>query len=227
MSAKAQGITARTTRPEDFPGITALCQRVYPQSPPWTAAALASHHAVFPTGQLVAVDPAGRVVGMAASLIVSWDDYDMHTTWRDITAGGTFTNHDPEGRTLYGAEVMVDPLHQGQGIGKLLYAARRELCRDLKLLRIRAGARLRDYHRHADQHTPEAYVREVVEGDLSDPTLTFQLKQGFKVLAVVPGYLRYDPESLGYAAVIEWLNYRIAKPKHYARRPPTFLSDRR
>jgi hypothetical protein len=26
------------------------------------------------------------------------------------------------------------------------------------------------------------------------------------VLAVVSGYLRHDPESLGFAAVIEWLN---------------------
>jgi hypothetical protein len=32
------------------------------------------------------------------------------------------------------------------------------------------------------------------------------LHRGFKVLKVVSGYLQYDPESLGYAAVIEWIN---------------------
>ena len=79
---------------------------------------------------------------MAASLIVLWDDYDMTSSWRDFTEHGTFRNHDPKGRTLYGAEVMVHPDEQGRGIGKKLYAARRELVRRMGLLRIRAGARL-------------------------------------------------------------------------------------
>jgi hypothetical protein len=33
------------------------------------------------------------------------------------------------------------------------------------------------------------------------------------VLAVVHAYLRNDPESLGYAAVIEWLNPAVALPE--------------
>ncbi len=73
-----------------------------------------------------------RVVGMAASLIVFWDDYDMKDSWRDFTDHGMFTNHDPvKGRTLYGAEVMVRPSMQGRGIGSKIYHARRELVRRL------------------------------------------------------------------------------------------------
>jgi hypothetical protein len=101
---------------------------------------------------------------------------------------------------------MVAPALQGPGIGTRLYEARRALVRRLGLRRIRAGARLRGYHRVADRMTPEEYVRAVERGELYDPTLSFQLKRGFRVLAVVGGYLRHDPESLGYAAVIEWLN---------------------
>ncbi len=72
---------------------------------------------------------------MAASLIVFWDDYDMSTSWRDFTAQGHFMNHDPAiGRTLYGAEVMVAPDRQGQGIGAMLYAARRAIARQFALL---------------------------------------------------------------------------------------------
>jgi GNAT superfamily N-acetyltransferase len=154
----------------------------------------------------VALD-AENVVGMAASLIVSWDDYEFDTTWRDFTAGGTFTNHDPtRGRTLYGAEVMVDPARQGQGIGSALYAARRTLTIRLNLRRIRAGARLRGYHRVAAHMTPAEYVAKIELGELTDPTLSFQLKHGFRIIAVVAGYLADDPESLGHAAVIEWLN---------------------
>ncbi|MEO6056991.1 MAG: hypothetical protein ABIQ49_09145 [Gemmatimonadales bacterium] len=78
--------------------------------------------------------------------------------------------------------------------------------RRLGLLRIRAGARLRGYHHHVGTHSPEEYVACVVRGELGDPTLSFQIRQGFRVLAVVSGYLRNDPESGGHAAVIEWLN---------------------
>jgi ribosomal protein S18 acetylase RimI-like enzyme len=200
-------VSVRQMRPEDFPGIIALCRRVYPDSPPWTAEQLQSHLDVFPEGQMVAVDGDGVIVGYSASLIVYWDDYDISSTWRDFTAHGMFTNHDPvRGRTLYGSEVMVDPARQRQGIGRALYRARRELVEHLGLLRIRAGARLRGYGRHAAKMSAEEYVRRVEAGLLRDATLSFQLREGFRVLAVVPSYLRHDPESAGWAAVIEWVN---------------------
>ena len=44
---------------------------------------------------------------------------------------------------------------------------------------------------------PEDYVVAVVEAQEYDPTLSFQLKEGFHVVAVVPHYLTDDPESLG------------------------------
>ncbi|MEZ5286778.1 MAG: GNAT family N-acetyltransferase [Vicinamibacterales bacterium] len=206
MSSPEPEIDVRNTTSADFDGIIDLCRRVYPDSLPWSPTQLASHLTVFPDGQFVALED-GLIVGMAASLIVLWEDYDARTTWRDFTAGGTFTNHDPErGHTLYGAEVMVDPERQGSGIGSRLYEARRELVVRLGLRRIRAGARLRGYHEFADRMTPEAYVDAVERGEVTDPTLSFQLNRGFRVIAVTSGYLRQDPESLGYAAVIEWIN---------------------
>ena len=122
------------------------------------------------------------------------------------------------------ADIMVDPDSQGLGMGKALYAARDELLRAYGLLRIRAGARLQGYHLHRDTLSPEAYVLEVVAGRLSDPTLTFQLKRGFKVLGIAAGYMRHDPMSLGFAAVIEYLNPAVATPDDYARqrRSPYF-----
>jgi GNAT superfamily N-acetyltransferase len=203
-------VAVRPTTPGDFPGIIALCRRVYPGNIPYDEAMLASHVEVFPEGQLTAVqvlpDDVERVVGMAASLVIRWDDYDLEHGWRDFTDRGMFTNHDPEGHTLYGAEVMVDPETQGCGVGSLLYEARDELLRRFDLWRIRAGARLRGYHAYANLIDPERYVEKVVEGEIRDPTLSFQLHRGFRVLSVVSGYLANDPESLGYAAVIEKLN---------------------
>jgi GNAT superfamily N-acetyltransferase len=174
---------------------------------------------VFSEGQFTAEEVStGRLLGMAAGLIVLWDDYEFDVAWRDMTARGTFTNHNPSGRTYYGAEIMVDPDTRGMGVGKAIYAARRELVQRLGLLRIRAGARLRDYHNYAEAMTAEEYVRRVIRREIVDRTLTFQMRQDFHVLAVVGGYLGNDPESLGYAAVIEWINEQVARPEDYAAR---------
>lgn len=223
ISDASMRVVVRQTRPADFEGIVSLCRRIYPHSAPWNVAQLQSHLDVFPEGQFTAVDPdTGAIVGMAASLILNWDDYNVTDNWKDFTDGGYFRNHDAvHGRTLYGAEVMVDPEWRGQGVGKLLYDARANLVDRLRLLRIRAGARLRGYHRHKELSAAE-YTARVCRGELADPTLTFQLKRGFRVLGVVSGYLVGDPESDGYAALIEWLNPDIATAQHYAEQPERF-----
>ena len=218
-------VVVRNTGPRDFPGITDLCRRIYPDTPPWNSEQLSSHLRVFAEGQFVAVHgPDEKVVGMSASLIVDWEDYEMLDNWEQFTADGMFTNHDPKrGRTLYGAEVIVDPTLQHHGIGDKLYSSRRSLTESHKLLRIRAGSRLRGYCRCAATMEPDDYVVAVVEGREHDPTLSFQLNEGFHVLAVVPHYLSDDPESLGYAAVIEWLNPELIRNEHIANRPTRFL----
>lgn len=217
-------IKVRNTQVRDFPGIVQICKDVYPDSPPWAENQLKSHLQVFPEGQFVAIDEdTNRVVGMSASLIINWEDYDFQDSWKDFTDGGLFTNHDPvHGRTLYAAEIMVSPDTQGSGVGSLLYEAREELVKKNKLLRIRAGARLRGYGAYAKQYSPDDYVIQVVQGKIFDPTLSFQLNRGFRVLQVVSGYLKFDSESLGYAAVIEWLNKEVADPAHYLKGNPKF-----
>ncbi len=163
------------------------------------------------------------IAGMAASLIVRWDDYEPTGSWRDFTSSGSFANHDPvRGRTLYGAEVMVDPSIQRSGVGAALYRARRDLAIRLGLLRIRAAGRLRGYHRYAHRMSAEEYVQRVVRGELRGPTLSFQLREGFQVIQVVSGYLKSDPESLGYAVLIEWLNPVLARETDHAGRNPRF-----
>ncbi len=204
-------------RHEHFEEIRALCRRVYPFSKPWNIEQLESHRSYFPDGQLIVMDKeSGKVVAMAFSLIVSWDDYLSQDSWKDFTASGYFHNHNPsKGKTLYGAEIMVDPELRGQGIGKLLYEARKLIVEKYGLKRIRAGARLRGYSKFKDEYTPQEYVKKVTEKQIYDPTLSFQLNQGFKVIDVAPNYLFNDPESLGFAAVIEWLNPKVATPKDY------------
>lgn len=216
-------IIVRNTTPADFADIERISRIVYPHDEPYTPGYLSKHLEVFPEGQFVAYDTEDdRVVGMAASLIIRWDDYDRLDSYDDFTDSGYFTNHDPSGRTLYGAEVMVDPEVRRQGIGSLLYEARRGLAERFALLRIRAGARLPGYGRYADQMDAETYVRKVVLRELRDPTLTFQLDQGFHVLAVVPNYYTHDPNCRDNAALIEWINEAQALREGITRRPSRF-----
>lgn len=214
LKAKAEVVLLHP-RPEHFPEIQELCRRVYPFSKPWSLEQLESHRYHFPDGQWVAIDKStGKVVGLAFSVIISWDDYSIQGSWSDFTAGGFLHNHNPKsGKTLYGVEVMVDPEMRGLGIGKKLYEARQKIVERYGLKRIRAGARMRGYSKYHEKMSPQEYVREVVEKRIYDPTLSFQLSKGFQVLDVARNYLFNDPESLGYAAVIEWQNPKTTTDK--------------
>ncbi len=226
MSPLLPEIYTRNTKKSDFDGIIELCREVYIASAPWTRQQLASHLAVFPEGQFVAVERVTeKIMGMAASLIVFWDDYEDHASWREFTERGLFTNHDPvRGRTLYGAEVMVSPHAQRRGIGGKIYQARSALALHLGLRRIRAAARLRGYHRFHTRLSAEEYVIGVVKGNIKDPTLSFQMKHGFTVIDVVADYLKNDDHaSHGYAAIIEWLNPQYPPSEELERRDPRFL----
>lgn len=195
----------RNTRVEDIPALIALQARVYPTIPPWSQRKLREQLEVFPQGQIV-VETDDGIVGCASSLIVLWDDWAESHTWREITGAGTFDQHNPDGRTLYGAEVFVDPEVRGLGLGHLLYEGRRNLCRAMNLKRIIACGRLPGYAAHADAMSPEFYAQKVVWGDFTDPVLSFQLREGFSYCGVIPDYLPEDVESHGNASLIVWLN---------------------
>ena len=207
----------RHTLAQDIDSIIELCEAVYPDSYSWGPNQLGSHLETFPEGQFVVIEKSsGLPIGMAASLIVNYADYDLSAKWKDITEWGYFGTHDPQlGRTLYGAEVMVHPKLQGKGIGKMLYQAREKLTRERKLLNIRAGARISGYHRYCERMDAREYTLQVISGQLADPTLSFQLKRGFRVIGLTPRYF-HDPDSLNFAAVIEWLNPEVATPEDWA-----------
>ncbi|TVR58843.1 MAG: GNAT family N-acetyltransferase [Gemmatimonadales bacterium] len=199
-------VRIRLVHPEDIPAVIALSHRVYGAEGAWLTRELTSHQRIFPEGQLLAVHRSSRrPVGFAVTLLIDSRRFDIQANWNQITAGGSLRTHDPEGGDiLYGAGIAVDSRARGMGIGKRLYAAREAMAERLGVTRIRAGARISGYravHRELD---PFQYVQEVVEGKRRDPTLSFQLHMGFRVLGVALNYLPLDRESRGHAAVVEW-----------------------
>ena len=183
----------------------------------WEPVHVRSHMRVFPDGQLVACINE-KILGACASLIVYLgpDPLRQHT-WAGITDSGFFTNHNPQGDTLYGADVYVHPEARCLGIGAALYAARRDLCRRLNLRRILAGGRLWNYSDYADECSPEEYVERVKNGEIRDLVLSFQLREGFQVRGVLRHYLR-DARSKNNASLVEWLNPDFKPRKHGPRK---------
>lgn len=205
MSDERYKTTIRQISKSDIPAVIELEERVFPHMLAWTAEELTQHLSVFPEGQLVALDESGKIIGSASSLIIDWDDYAESAKWSSITGYGSFATHNPLGKTLYGADMCVDPSARRRGVGSLFYEARKKMVKELGLKRLLTGGRIPGYGEVAQTMTPQEYVAEVVHGRRKDPTLSFQLANGLIVLDVVPEYLE-DPDSRGYATLLEWLN---------------------
>ena len=215
MSKIKPHVKIREATRADIPALMELNRISYPvlagENVVWGESHLLSHQRVFPQGQLVAeVDH--RIVGAISTLIVNMgpDPLRAHT-WAGITDSGYFTNHDPQGDTLYGADVYVHPDSRGLGVGAALYKARRQLCRRLNKRRILAGGRLWNYSEHADAMSADEYAVRVADGELRDLVLSFQIREGFILRGVMPNYLR-DPKSRNHASLIEWLNPNYKAP---------------
>lgn len=197
----------RLMQPTDYPAIAAICGEVYPHDTPYTPAELAEHRAVYPQGQFVAEHlPSGTAVGVHFTLRLSMADYHWDDPWDVLTAHGTFADHDPNGHTLYGADVFVSPTHQHHGLAHALTDATRQLVVAERLWRMVGGSRLPGYAAVAATLSADDYVGEVVAGRRIDPVLSAHLKDGWQVVKPIHGYLQNDPESAGWAAVIQWIN---------------------
>lgn len=158
----------------------------------------------FPEGYFVA-RAGGTLVGQGAGIYLDFDfDHPQHTIV-EITGENQCGNHDPDGDWYYGTDISVHPEYRGLGIGKRLYEARKNLVvRDGKR-GIIAGASLPGYFEHRHEMTVPEYVDRVVAGDLVDPTLSFQMANGFQVRGLLENYMD-DPADDGWAALIVWEN---------------------
>ena len=177
-------IRVRRLTAEDYDEIAALQKKCFPGMEPWRRDDIRSHVEQFPDGQLC-VEYEGRIIGSSSSLIIEFDEFSVEHSFSDVTGGGGIATHDPDGDTLYGIEVMVDPDYRGMKIGRRLYDERKELARRLNLKRIVVGGRVPNYHKHHETYTIREYVEQVMAKNVYDPVLTFQISNGF-VLKRIP-----------------------------------------
>lgn len=206
----------RLMRDSDRSEISAICAAVYPTERPYTDEELRAHHELFPEGQFVVEHtPTGAVAGAHFTLMVNMLHFHVDDSWETLTAGGTFTDHDSTGHTLYGADLFVHPGHQHHGLGRALTEATRKLVCDKGLWRMVGGSRMPGYGRVAGSVDPNEYITRVKGAEISDPVLTAHLHDGWDAITAIRGYLPHDDESAGWAAVIQWLNPDSPPPAEF------------
>lgn len=187
---------------EQLEAIEHMCFPTADRSQLLSAEDLRVYADLFPEGVFVALD-GDRPVGMGAGIFLDFDfDHPQHTIL-GITGDHQCANHDPDGAWYYGTDITVHPDYRRRGIGRELYRLRKDLVRRHGKRGIIAGGALPGFSEYKDHMDVGTYVDRVVAGELYDPTLTFQLENGFEVRGLLENYLADEADD-GWATLIVW-----------------------
>ena len=162
----------------------------------------------FPEGSVIGFDgdqreePVAVGLGVRTHFDFANPQHNLKDFFRDAQ---TESGDDPSGSWYYGTDIVVRPDYRRRGIGRELYDFRKQICVDLNLEGIIAGGVIPGYAEHKDQMSADDYIAKVVAGELYDPTLTFQLENGFEAPCALANYMK-DPEVNDYASLIVWHN---------------------
>jgi GNAT superfamily N-acetyltransferase len=200
-------ITLTNIAPEYFAALEELQQICYPTlgaQELMRVEHFASQYRLFPEGQFVVL--AGeQVIGQGSGFFIDFDfDHPQHK-FHEICGEFYFTHHNPNGAYYYGADISVHPEFRKLGIGRRLYEARQGLVRCANRRGIIGGGLIPGFAQYKQQMSVQEYVAQVVAGKLYDSTLSFQLRNGFRVRGLLENYIE-DSASDNWSTLIEWVN---------------------
>jgi predicted amidohydrolase/ribosomal protein S18 acetylase RimI-like enzyme len=212
MAEETTKLRLRTLTSDDYPQLAHLMNLVYPDiGGAWPKDTLEALIRMFPDGQLC-IEDHDELVAVALTIKVSYDRFSNPHRYEDLITDNQVRSHNPDGDALYGLDVLVHPEYRGYRLGRRLYEARKDLCREENLRAILAGGRLPGYADHADSLSVMDYIDQVERQKLYDPILSFQLSNGFDVKRLLTRYLPEDASSRGYATLLEWDNILYEPP---------------
>lgn len=220
LSDPKKQLDIRNAVPADAPAIVKLTTRVYEPTgmEDYDQGTILGQIHNFPEGQFV-ITAGDHVVAYCATFIIEEKYAIKRHTWQEITGDGYASHHNPDGDWLYGMEVCVDPDYRGYRLGQRLYNERKKLCEAWGLKGIVFGGRLPTLaKRLAKFGTVEKYIEQVKAKKVRDPVLSFQLRNGFEILGVIPRYLPSDHQSLGYGIHMMWRNPKVTVEHEESRR---------
>ena len=196
----------RNLEKSDYPQLKALMDSIYDDiGGAWPEHTIFKLMEDLPEGQICLVDR-DSIVGVALSVQVNYLRFSNPHTYDDLISTKETIHNDSEGDALYGLDVLIHKDYRGFRLGRRLYQARKELCRQHNFRAILAGGRIPNYSQHSDELSPADYIEAVDNKRIYDPILTFQLSNDFQVTRLLKQYLPEDEKSQGYATLLEWRN---------------------
>jgi predicted amidohydrolase len=203
---KKTKLDIRTAKVEDITQIKDLIKKVYPVMGTYSEDTIRGQITNYPDGHFV-IELNGKIVAYSASIILSEKLALKEHNWKEVTANGFASTHDPNGEYLYGYETCVDPDVRGHRLGSRIYNQRKRLAKFERLKGIVFAGRIPGFHKKVKKvKNVEDYINQVKNKKIKDSTLGFQLRQGFEVIGVIKDYLPSDKESMGYGVHLLWKN---------------------
>lgn len=199
-------LNLRNLESADYPQLKQLMDQVYPDlGGAWPEHTIEQLINEFPEGQICIVD-GDVLVGVALTVQVDYSQFSNPHTYDDIIDSRSRIQSNPEGDAIYGLDALIHNEYRGYRLGRRLYDARKELCRQYNLRAILAGGRIPNYHKYSEECTPAEYIEKVSRKEIYDPILSFQLANDFQVKRLLRKYLPEDERSEGFATLLEWNN---------------------
>ncbi|MDZ4763787.1 MAG: GNAT family N-acetyltransferase [Chloroflexota bacterium] len=205
--AQHMQVIITNTQPEHAAALGAMQRTIFPTLPDselFTEAKYRKHIELFPQGQFVVLvykDGAWLPVGSSSTYRTTFDFDHYDHTYDEAIAGGWLTCHERSGDWLYGVDMAMHPDYRGLRIGRRLYDARQALVQHLNLRGEIAGGLMPHYELHRKDLSVAQYALRVWQGKLYDPTLTMQIRNGFRIRALLYNHIG-DPRSDNTATLL-------------------------
>lgn len=181
-----------------------ICFPNMPIEDQYTAEELCAQAAVFAEGTIVA--RAGkRVVGMGTGIFIDINFNDLPPTEFDLLYTDGQSNHRDNGAYYYGSDLAVHPDFRGRGLAREIYDLRKKLVIDRGKHGFAAASVLQGYVNFKAEFDPATYIAKVVAGEIFDPTLSVQLRNGFEVIRPLKDFFQHPPSD-SWSALIVWPN---------------------
>ena len=192
------------TAPEHAEALAELQRIVFPTLD--SAERFGAHHyrrhvEIFPEGQFVALAGEDTPVAATTTLRLNLDLNHPQHRFPEFLGGLALSAHDRAGEWLYGADLGVHPDWRRQGIARALYAVRQSTARHLDLRGQLTVGMLNGYGAVAGRMTADEYYERLVAGELKDPTVSAQMRIGFRPGGLIPDYVQ-DPRCGGYGVLL-------------------------
>lgn len=121
-------IKSRELNFEDFNAVTSLQLLCFPEMIPWKLEQFKNIIEIFPEGQ-ICIEYNGDIIASSCSLLIDSSKYSESSSWHELTDNGYINNHQKDGDTLYGMEIMVHPDFRNMKLARRMYEIRKKrLC---------------------------------------------------------------------------------------------------